>query len=105
MNARMIRKDGLEIATEGFGNPLDPPALLIMGGMASMLWWPDRFCEQLAAQRLYVVRYDHRDTGLSTKYPPGRHPIRLTTSPTTRCACSTDTSFLPLTSLGCPSAE
>jgi pimeloyl-ACP methyl ester carboxylesterase len=46
--------------------------LLIMGQMASMLWWPDGFCERLAAAGRFVLRYDHRDTGRSTAYPPGR---------------------------------
>jgi pimeloyl-ACP methyl ester carboxylesterase len=46
--------------------------LLIMGGMASMLWWPDEFCRRLAARGRFVIRYDQRDSGLSTKYPPGR---------------------------------
>lgn len=35
---RMIRGDGVEIATEAYGNPAHPPVILIMGGMASMLW-------------------------------------------------------------------
>jgi pimeloyl-ACP methyl ester carboxylesterase len=69
---RMIRNDGVEIATEAFGDPEHPPVLLIMGGMASMLWWPDEFCRRLAARGRFVIRYDQRDSGLSTKYPPGR---------------------------------
>ncbi|WP_237355194.1 alpha/beta fold hydrolase [Rhizobium phaseoli] len=43
-----------------------------MGVMSSMLWWPERFCEALAAQGRYVIRYDQRDTGLSTHYPSGK---------------------------------
>jgi pimeloyl-ACP methyl ester carboxylesterase len=39
--------------------------------MASMLWWPEAFCRQLAGRGRFVIRYDNRDTGLSTKYPPG----------------------------------
>jgi pimeloyl-ACP methyl ester carboxylesterase len=70
--ARVIRKDGIEIATEAFGDLACPPVLLIMGGMASMLWWPDEFCRRLAARGRFVIRYDQRDSGLSTKYPPGR---------------------------------
>ncbi len=70
--ARVIRQAGIEIATEAFGDPQHPPVLLIMGGMASMLWWPDEFCRRLAARGRFVIRYDQRDSGLSTKYPPGR---------------------------------
>jgi pimeloyl-ACP methyl ester carboxylesterase len=42
-----------------------------------MLWWPDEFCRKLASRDRYVIRYDHRDTGLSTKYPPGAAPYSL----------------------------
>ena len=77
MTGKTIRADEIEIATEAFGNPAHPPVLLIMGGMASMLWWPDEFCERLAGQGRYVIRYDNRDTGLSTKYEPGEPPYSL----------------------------
>lgn len=49
----------------------EPPVLLIMGTGASMLWWPEDFCRTLAEAGRFVIRYDHRDTGLSTTYPPG----------------------------------
>jgi pimeloyl-ACP methyl ester carboxylesterase len=48
--------------------------LLIMGAMASMLWWPEAFCRKLAGKGLFVIRYDNRDTGRSTKYAPGEPP-------------------------------
>lgn len=70
--ARTIRVDGIEIATEAFGDPARPPVLLIMGAMASMLWWPDEFCRQLAGRGRYVIRYDNRDTGLSATWEPGK---------------------------------
>jgi pimeloyl-ACP methyl ester carboxylesterase len=72
MTERMIRIGGLELAAQSFGDASRPPILLIMGGMASMLWWPDALCEQLAGHGRYVIRYDNRDTGHSTKYPPGK---------------------------------
>jgi pimeloyl-ACP methyl ester carboxylesterase len=71
---RLVRVNSLALATETFGDPVSPPVLLIMGAMASMLWWPDEFCERLAQQSRYVLRYDNRDTGLSTKYAPGEPP-------------------------------
>jgi pimeloyl-ACP methyl ester carboxylesterase len=60
-----------DIVSETFGSPKDPAILLIMGAMASMSWWPQAFCRQLAGRGRFVIRYDNRDTGLSTKYPPG----------------------------------
>jgi pimeloyl-ACP methyl ester carboxylesterase len=69
---RMIEADGVELCTEPFGDRADPPVLLIMGIGASMLWWEEDFCRMLADSRRFVIRYDHRDTGRSVTYPPGR---------------------------------
>jgi pimeloyl-ACP methyl ester carboxylesterase len=71
MSERIVRDNGLEIATEAFGDPADAPALLIMGGGASMLWWPEELCQRLARRGRYVIRYDQRDTGRSTKFDGG----------------------------------
>jgi len=71
VSERIVRENGLELATEAFGDPAVLPVLLIMGGMASMLWWPEEFCERLAKHGRHVIRYDQRDTGRSTKDPPG----------------------------------
>jgi pimeloyl-ACP methyl ester carboxylesterase len=71
MSERIIRESDLELATEAFGNPEHPAVLLLMGGGASMLWWPEAFCEQLATHGRYVIRIDQRETGRSTPYVPG----------------------------------
>ncbi|ESY90940.1 MULTISPECIES: alpha/beta hydrolase [unclassified Mesorhizobium] len=70
----MTSNDRPEIVSEAFGDRADPALLLIMGAMASMLWWPEAFCRKLADAGLYVIRYDNRDTGRSTKYPVGQPP-------------------------------
>ena len=62
---------GVTICCETFGDRGDPAVLLIMGAMASMLWWPDEFCRRLADSGRFVIRYDNRDTGRSTGYEPG----------------------------------
>ena len=48
-------------------DPDAPPVLLIMGVGAQLPMWPDGFCDQLVGQGYRVIRFDHRDTGLSTK--------------------------------------
>jgi pimeloyl-ACP methyl ester carboxylesterase len=68
----MIKTGGVELCTEGFGNRADPPVLLIMGMGGSMLWWEEGFCRMLADGGRFVIRYDHRDTGRSVTYEPGR---------------------------------
>jgi pimeloyl-ACP methyl ester carboxylesterase len=57
--------------SEHHGDPHHPAILLIMGAMASGVWWPEDFCGQLAGRSRYVIRYDHRDTGQSTSHPSG----------------------------------
>jgi pimeloyl-ACP methyl ester carboxylesterase len=66
-----VHVNGVDLYVETFGSPTDPAILLIMGAGASMDWWQDDFCARLAAGPRYVIRYDHRDTGQSTSYPPG----------------------------------
>jgi pimeloyl-ACP methyl ester carboxylesterase len=68
----MIEANDVELCTEPFGDAGDPPILLVMGVGASMLWWEEGFCRRLAEGRRFVIRYDHRDTGRSVTYQPGR---------------------------------
>src|SRR3954471_18270137 len=72
MTERMVEANGVELCTEPFGDPADPPILLIMGLGASMLWWEEGFCHLLADGGRFVIRYDHRDTGRSVTYEVGR---------------------------------
>lgn len=58
---------GIDICHETFGDADHPPVLLIMGLGGPMGWWPDDFCEMLADRGLFVIRFDNRDTGRSTK--------------------------------------
>ena len=66
----MTKAAAPEIVSQTFGDSRDPAMLLIMGSMASMLWWPEALCKKLAGEGRFVIRYDNRDTGLST---PLRH--------------------------------
>jgi pimeloyl-ACP methyl ester carboxylesterase len=71
MNETIHRINGVDICTETFGDRSDPAILLIMGAMASMIWWDEGFCRMLAESGRYVIRYDNRDTGRSVAYEPG----------------------------------
>lgn len=74
MAEKIIHANGVDLCTGSFGDPADPAILLIMGAMASMLWWDEEFCRMLAGHGHYVIRYDHRDTGRSITYEPGLPP-------------------------------
>lgn len=65
----------VSIAYESFGDPEDPPVLLVMGFGAQMLAWHEDFCRALADRGRYVIRYDNRDCGLSTKFDD--HPVDM----------------------------
>lgn len=60
---------GVELAWEAFGSPADPTVLLVMGLGAQMIAWDDELCEQLAGAGHHVIRFDNRDSGLSTHVP------------------------------------
>jgi pimeloyl-ACP methyl ester carboxylesterase len=68
---RMVAVNGVELCVDTFGRPADPAILLVGGSGGSMDWWPVEFCTRLADGGRFVIRYDHRDTGQSTTYPPG----------------------------------
>jgi pimeloyl-ACP methyl ester carboxylesterase len=58
---------GVELAYETFGDPSADPLLLVMGLGGPMTWWDPEFCRRLAGAGFYVIRYDNRDVGRSTK--------------------------------------
>ena len=60
--------NGIEIEYETSGNPADPPLLLVMGLGAQLITWPEAFVQRLTARGFFTIRYDNRDSGLSTKF-------------------------------------
>lgn len=62
------KANGIEIEYETAGSKSDPALLLIMGLGAQLTIWPDALFEGLAKKGFFVVRYDNRDTGLSTDF-------------------------------------
>ena len=60
--------NGIEIEYETAGDRKDPALLLVMGLGAQLTIWPDALVDALARQGFFVVRFDNRDTGLSTDF-------------------------------------
>ena len=50
------------------------PLILIMGFAASLTVWRDNFCSALADAGFYVIRFDNRDTGLSSRFSQQPQP-------------------------------
>jgi pimeloyl-ACP methyl ester carboxylesterase len=62
-----VKANGLTLCYDTFGDPAQPPAVLIMGMGAQMIGWDDQFCELLAQRGFWVIRFDNRDAGKSTR--------------------------------------
>jgi proline iminopeptidase len=63
-----LNANGIRIAFDTAGDPKAVPLLLISGLGLQLTSWPDEFVEGLVELGFYVIRYDNRDTGLSTKF-------------------------------------
>lgn len=62
------------------GDRRDPAVLLIMGLGSQMILWPEPLCDALAAAGYYVIRFDNRDVGLSSKLEQAGTPNLLLTA-------------------------
>lgn len=72
-----LKANGLEVEYDTFGAENADPLLLIMGLGTQMTAWSPDFCDTLAGHGHYVIRFDNRDIGLSTKFHDVKAPSRL----------------------------
>ena len=77
MAEKIVRANGIDIWTEDFGDPADPPLLLIMGASAQGIYWHESLVQAIVDRGRYVIRYDNRDTGQSTCFEVGAPPYTL----------------------------
>ncbi|MEN5075139.1 alpha/beta hydrolase [Isoptericola cucumis] len=90
---RYATHDDVTLAYETFGDlETGEPLLLIMGLDFQMVWWPDELCAQLVDAGFAVVRFDNRDTGLSThlESPTTQSPWRALLGGTAPAYTGTD---------------
>ncbi len=64
--AHKVGPEEIDIAYQRIGDVDAPVVLLIMGVASQSIRWPDGFCRALVKQGLQVIRFDNRDSGLST---------------------------------------
>ena len=64
---KTLLPNGVEICYETFGSSTDPALLLIHGLGSQLLLWEEGFCSKLAEEGMHVIRYDQRDSGLSSE--------------------------------------
>src|SRR4030043_1686051 len=74
-----VTANGIQIEYETFGNPSSRPLLLIIGLGGQMIHWDDDLCRDLAKRGHYVIRFDNRDVGLSTKFDEAGVPTLFET--------------------------
>lgn len=71
----------IELCVEAGGNPEHPPLVMIMGLGSQMIFWPDSFIEGLIDAGFFIIRFDNRDLGLSSKVQlegmPRVSPLKL----------------------------
>lgn len=68
------KSNGIEIEYDCFGRN-DTEAILLISGLGTqMIRWSETFCQMLAEQGYRVVRFDNRDTGLSTQFDTAPAP-------------------------------
>ncbi len=59
--------NGIDLCYQTFGDRGNEPLLLVMGLGGPMTWWDPVLCQMLADRGFFVIRYDNRDTGRSTR--------------------------------------
>ncbi len=67
----------LSLHTESFGNQCHHVIVLISGAGATARFWSNDFCEQIVEAGYYVIRFDHRDQGLSSAVNYEHYPYTV----------------------------
>ncbi|MFX0048597.1 MAG: alpha/beta fold hydrolase [Candidatus Hermodarchaeota archaeon] len=68
------KANNIEIEYDTFGDPSSKPLLLVMGLGSQMISWDKELCKLFVDKGFYVIRFDNRDIGLSTKFEEAGEP-------------------------------
>lgn len=62
------KANGIQIEYDTFGDKSSPALMLIIGLGGQMIHWDEAFCRDLSEKGYFVIRFDNRDSGLSTRF-------------------------------------
>ncbi|WP_344422647.1 alpha/beta hydrolase [Pseudonocardia ailaonensis] len=85
---RPVRANGISLCCATYGDPADPPLLMIMGQGTQLDGWDRSYVDDLVDSGFFVIRFDNRDVGLSE---------RIEGTPDTAAIRAGDLSTLPYT--------
>lgn len=71
------KANNIEIEYETYGDPSGKPLLLVMGLGAQMIRWDEGFIQEFVKRGFYVIIFDNRDVGLTTKFEEFGVPDRI----------------------------
>lgn len=77
MNESFVCNLEIKLFVQTFGEAKNPAVVLIAGAAGQAILWDRNFCENLAKQEYFVIRYDHRDTGLSSGIDFEQNPYNI----------------------------
>src|SRR5689334_15473386 len=66
----------VDLYYDTFGSPADPTLLMINGLGSQCINFDEQWCEKFAARGFQVIRFDNRDTGLSSKFAEAGYGLR-----------------------------
>ncbi len=69
-----VNANNIEIEYDTLGDSSSKPLLLIMGLGAQMIRWEEELLEKFVEHGFYIIRFDNRDVGLSTKFDEAGEP-------------------------------
>jgi len=111
MAEKVAHVSRIDLAYETFGDPEDPPLLLIMGLASQMILWDEELCGMFVERGFHVIRFDNRDVGHSTHLRGGPKPkvlramVGITQNPAYTLEHMADDAFGLLDHLGIEAAH
>lgn len=77
MIEKRVHHNDISLYTESFGSADHAAVVLISGAGAPARFWTDELCTKIVDAGYFVIRFDHRDSGLSSAVDFAEHPYTV----------------------------